>query len=114
MNISNPITVDEVITQPQTGDSPNILYPNSPTVLYEPSFCYPSFQPIPQDTQPTLLRDYFAAQALRGLLTNANWDHLDNPETQDKLVRLAYMLADKLLESRLDKLNQAISNITKF
>lgn len=101
------------MSQQVTGDPPQAsIYGGIEGIVQYDGARY--FDPIKQDTQPTVLRDYFAAQILRGMLANANWDHLDNPETQDKLVRVPYQLADKLLVERVSALNQAISNITKF
>lgn len=41
------------------------------------------------------LRDYFAAKALTGLLTEANMDYKD-----DAVAKLAYSLADAMMKAR--------------
>ena len=44
------------------------------------------------------LRDYFAAKALTGLLTEANGDYQD-----DAIATLAYQLADAMMKARESK-----------
>jgi hypothetical protein len=45
--------------------------------------------------QGMTMRDYFAAKALTGLLTEANMDYKDNA-----VAKLAYSLADAMMKAR--------------
>ncbi len=63
---------------------------------------FPSTEPIygndvigVKQTSGMELRDYFAAQALQGLLNEANSDFAD-----DAIAELAYSLADAMMEAR--------------
>lgn len=61
---------------------------------------FPTLNWVQQHGQPPNdegmdLRDYFAAKALTGLLTEANMDYKD-----DAVAKLAYSLADAMMKAR--------------
>lgn len=53
------------------------------------------------------LRDYFAGQAIAGMLASAYWEQNanGNPETERAVTEQAYRMADAMLKAREENLN---------
>ena len=58
-----------------------------------------SFQNIARKIDNFTLRDYFAGQALAGIMTNIKQDFGENP--QEYIAKICYNYADALLEQRI-------------
>jgi hypothetical protein len=68
-------------------------------------FKFPSMAPVPLMVKDLTMRDYFAAQALQGLLANIDEEtrrYMDryNIETSEAIAKASWAMADSMLKTR--------------
>jgi hypothetical protein len=68
-------------------------------------FKFPSMAPVPLMVKDLTMRDYFAAQALQGLLANIDEEtrrYMDryNIETSEAMAKASWAMADAMLKAR--------------
>jgi hypothetical protein len=68
-------------------------------------FKFPEMEPVPLMVKDLTMRDYFAAQALQGLLANIDEEtrrYMDryNIETSEAIAKASWAMADAMLKAR--------------